>query len=423
MTGFFWAGSNKYGEQIRKTKNSMNKTTLPQIKAFMSDRKNIRIIFLLISLCLVLLFAGIYLLLTNTASRQTGTESIPKVQVIVTKAEDHETIIIAEGKVGPSKTNPVRAPINGKIDYISPRLVQGSILHKNEIIMRFDDSDQRLALQMAQINLARAELELKRLERIVWSAFKEWEMYQTKNFFEPNPLQLYEPELNKARINVAEAVAIKNRARLNLDRTIIRAHHISRVVSTKVAPGDRISQESQAALLEDIQWAEITAFIPHNKINWIDIASADPDKSGSRVKISIPGQPKIQYREGSVSGSSGQVDHENNTTALTITLADPYGVLSKSSHEPAIPFEADVQVEITGKTLKDIIPIPEHVLRENATVYIAGEDGLLEIRNVRVKLIENEQAFISSGIEPGEKVIVTEIPQAVPGMKIEVTNS
>ncbi|MFP4107727.1 MAG: hypothetical protein ACLFT1_01495, partial [Desulfonatronovibrio sp.] len=128
-------------------------------------------------------------------------------------------------------------------------------------------------------------------------------------------------------------------------------------------------------------------------------------------------------REGTVSGSSGQVDTETSTTDLTITLADPYGVLSTSSHEPEIPFETDVRVEITGKTLKDIIPVPEGVLRENATVYIAGEDDLLEIRNVRVERIENGQALISSGIEPGEKIIITDIPRAAPGMKIETENS
>ncbi|MFP4237235.1 MAG: efflux RND transporter periplasmic adaptor subunit [Desulfonatronovibrio sp.] len=377
----------------------------------------------MVFLCLALLIAGISLLRSNTDFRQAGSEAIPKVQVMAAQAKDHETNIIAGGKVGPSKKIPVHTPVNGQIDYVSPRLIQGSILHKNEVILRLDDSNQRLALQLAQVNLARAELELKKLERFVWSAFKEWEKYQTKNFFEPNPLELYETELNKARINLAEAMAIKNRAGLNLDRTVIRAPHVSRVLTADVVSGDRITQGTQVALLEDIQKAKITASVPHSKTSWIDTSSADPDQSGSRVKISIPGQPKYQYREGTVSGSSGQVDTETSTTDLTITLADPYGVLSTSSHEPEIPFETDVRVEITGKTLKDIIPVPEGVLRENATVYIAGEDDLLEIRNVRVERIENGQALISSGIEPGENVIVTDIPRAAQGMKIEVTNS
>ena len=78
-----------------------------------------------------------------------------------------------------------------------------------------------------------------------------------------------------------------------------------------------------------------------------------------------------------------------------------------------------VNVEISGREIRDAYIIPRHALRAGDQVYVVNELGQLEIRSVAVTYSSAEEAVIGSGLEVGDRVIVSSIRNPIEGMSLE----
>ena len=395
----------------------MKKLSLPQALTLHPSRR-LQIVFP-VAMLLTLLIASCLFLLSSGKTRYSS-EATVKVQVMTAERMNMETAIKTSGMVALPERAEIAVETSGLITHVSSKLIQGGVLLKNEILLRLDEHEHLLNLQRASANVARAQMELAGIERIVMTEYHDWNKFQTRKYFEPDPLVLYEPQLNNARNKLADALAIDKMARVNLDRTTVRSPYASRVMSVHAVKGSRVSQGTIVAVLAGIEKAVIIAPVPHESINWIDIGPQENKTQGSQVSININGQTGHLSRTGTVSGTLGEIDPETGTIDVIITLTDPYGVLSESPDILKIPFGAEVYLEITGKTFNNIVSIPESALQGGSKVWIAGRDDRLEIMEVQVEAVKQGRAMISSGLKPGQRIILTEIAEAVQGMKLEV---
>ena len=80
---------------------------------------------------------------------------------------------------------------------------------------------------------------------------------------------------------------------------------------------------------------------------------------------------------------------------------------------------AFVDVKIPGRELKNVVQIPARALRDRDTVWIALENELV-IRNVSIAYIDLDNVYLSGGIKPGEKIIISPIKGAANGLKIRI---
>ena len=79
---------------------------------------------------------------------------------------------------------------------------------------------------------------------------------------------------------------------------------------------------------------------------------------------------------------------------------------------------AFVDVNIPGRQLKNVVQIPALALRDRDTVWIAlGNE--LNIRSVRVAHVDRDNVYLSEGVVPGEKIIISPIKGAANGLKIK----
>lgn len=56
-------------------------------------------------------------------------------------------------------------------------------------------------------------------------------------------------------------------------------------------------------------------------------------------------------------------------------------------------------------------------------VYIVDADNRLEIRSVDIQLMQGDLVVIRSGIEPGEKVIITDLIPVIEGMPLQIVSN
>ena len=93
---------------------------------------------------------------------------------------------------------------------------------------------------------------------------------------------------------------------------------------------------------------------------------------------------------------------------------------NKSFSEIPLFVGAFVDVHIPGRKLKNVIQIPARALRDRDTVWIAmGSE--LKIRNVKIAHIDLDNVYLSSGVAPGEKIIISPIKGAANGLKIKLS--
>ncbi|MFO7728818.1 MAG: efflux RND transporter periplasmic adaptor subunit, partial [Desulfonatronovibrio sp.] len=250
---------------------------------------------------------------------------------------------------------------------------------------------------------------------------QEWELFDTPDGSQPNPLVLYEPQLENARAALESARAGRDQAELNLERTVIRTPFVSLVRSQNAAPGRHIAPGTPVAVLAEVNRAEIVVHLPPGDLRWINVPRAGDQNKGSEAAVRIMGNSRDFSRSGTVSRSLGQVDPETRMLGIVVEVEDPYAVFAgEQGGITELPFGSFVQVNITGKDLEDVMVVPRQALRQDSTVWIADQQNRLEIREVTVKRSQEDQVMISSGLTSGERIILTSISSPAEGMKLRV---
>ena len=78
-----------------------------------------------------------------------------------------------------------------------------------------------------------------------------------------------------------------------------------------------------------------------------------------------------------------------------------------------------VKAEIQGRQIENGYVIPREALRAGNKVYVVNDAGKLDVREVVVTHSTLTDAVIASGLEVGERVVVSSIRNAIQGMALE----
>jgi RND family efflux transporter MFP subunit len=346
------------------------------------------------------------------------------VQVLKVHPEDTRARIMTTGTVRAVREARVSAQVSGRVEFVSSNLIQGGVLNKDELILRIDDRDYLLAIERTRAQVASAELELARVEGSAMVARQEWELFKDQDHAEPNPLVLYEPQLRNARAALDAAMAALAQAELDLERTAIKAPFASRVLSQSVAPGQYISQAGPVAVLAEVEKAEVVIHLPLSELKWVEVPLAGAETGGSEAKVRIMGEPEDRFRPTKIARSLGQVDPGTRMMGVIVEVEDPYALKAQNQgHMNELPLGSFVQVEIMGRELENIFVLPRRALQEHSFVWIADQENRLQSREVTVERFEMDQVMISSGIEPGVRIVLTNITAPARGMQLRIENT
>ena len=69
---------------------------------------------------------------------------------------------------------------------------------------------------------------------------------------------------------------------------------------------------------------------------------------------------------------------------------------------------------------REALVVPRRAIHEGR-IYLADADDRLEIRPVDIQLTQGELAVVRGGLEPGERVIVTDLVPVIEGMPLSVS--
>jgi RND family efflux transporter MFP subunit len=352
------------------------------------------------------------------ARRRPPAKIAPLVEVARIQPGIHNVAVQAMGTVVPAREIVLESRVSGEIVALHPQFTVGGFLEKGSEVLRIDPVDYELAVTLAQARVKDSESILKVAEEEAAAAIEEWRLlYKEKPEDNKIPaLVAKEPQLEAARAKLAGDKADLRKAKLDLDRTRILAPFNAIVRKKFVDVGSQVSSQEQLAELvgTDIYW--IQASIPVDRLNWIRIPR-QTSETGSKVRIFH----RNEYEHsGTVIKLLGDLEQEGRMARVLIEVRDPLGLSAKEKEQLPLLIGEYLRLEIQGRQLDNVYRIPRSALRENTRIWVASSNDTLKIREVDVLWRDTQTVLFRDGLEPGDRLIVSELPTPVEGMAVQI---
>jgi RND family efflux transporter MFP subunit len=325
--------------------------------------------------------------------------------------------IRAEGTVRPLREISLIPEVSGRAVFVSPNLVDGGDFARSETLLKIDPVDYQLAVTLAEARVKDSESALQLAREEAAAAQEEWRLLNKDQpeSSAPPPLVAKLPQLEAAEAKLAADRADLQKARLNLERTEIRAPFAGRVIEENVGLGQYVTSGQALATLFATEVVEIVVPLEDESLFWFDVPGFTPGEgpgSPATVKARIAGRDLTWT--GRVDRAEGRLDAGTRLINVVIRVDDPY------RRKPPLAVGLFVQVEISGRRLPDTAIIPRSALRSNNIVWVVDDAGMLSFRQVKVARLFPDVAYVSEGLQSGEMIVTSTIKTVTDGMRVRI---
>lgn len=380
-------------------------------------------------ICLIILAAGTGLTTLifstePTASQTAATqETAMLVDVINVQQGSYRPIIQAMGIVQPAQDITLSPRVSGEIIERSEQFAPGGYVQKGDTLLQIDPEDYRTALKQRRSELRQAESELTLEMGRHEAAKKEYQAYGDTLSEENKALVLREPQLESAKSSVESAQAAVEQAQLDLRRTTITAPFDAHILSRNVNVGSQVAPGNELGRLVGLDEYWIEATVPVSKLHWIDFPENDSE-AASEVSIrNRTGWPEGVRRSGYLYKMIGALEDQTRLARILISVPDPHTREMDNPDKPRLMIGSFVETHIQAHELEDVVRLNRDYLRDNETVWVM-ENEELDIRDVNIVFQDAEYAYIDSGLQQNDKVVITNLSTVADGapLRLEETS-
>ncbi len=333
------------------------------------------------------------------------------------------TTVSVMGTVKPQREVTLQPQVSGEIIKVSDKLIPGGRFRKGEELLTIDASDYQLVVKQLASEVARVEADMQMELGRQLVAQKEFELLGEQVSDAERALMLREPQLASNRALLEGVRAQLEQARLNLQRTSIKAPFNAVVMSREVNLGTRVSQSTALATLvgSDYYWVE--APVPAGQLQWISADQQDQEAASSvRIYDSVAWGPD-SYRGGHLVGLTAVVEENGRMAKLLAEVSDPLALHPDSSQQPKLLLGSYVRVDIKGKPIPKAAAIERDLIHNGDQLWIMDDQGRLDIRTVDIAFRGQDQVLVTGGIRDGEQLITTNLPSPVQGMALRLKDT
>ena len=340
----------------------------------------------------------------------------PLVRAVTVQPADFEFEATARGTVMPRSETELIAEVSGRVIELSQSLVTGGFFKEDDVLLRIDPLDYEIALEQASAQVQRATSELA-------TASKNYERQRNLSKRQSTSESLEDDARN--RLQIAEAAQREARARLasaerDLERTVVKAPYDGRVRTEQVDLGQFLNRGSRLARLYAIDAAEVRLPIKDDELAFLNISLRDGSAWEKRPSVSLSAEfaGAVHRWTGEIVRTEGELDPKTRMIQLVASVADPY----RAGTTP-LPVGLFVDAVITGGVQPNIVRLPRGAMVSPSEVYIVDSSERLVRRTVNVLRSQGDFVYINDGLLRGDRVCLSRLATAMPGMKVRVENT
>lgn len=375
--------------------------------------------FIKVGLPVLILFLGIgiFMILAAVKPEPEKSEKTARPLSVYTEAARQSDIslrVSTEGEVRARTEVTLVAQVAGRIVSVSSEFTEGGIVLPGVPLISIEDTDYQLAVSQAQAAVAEAEVGVQEALATANVARK-----QLRNSSSASPLALKKPQVAQARARLEAARASLSLARLNLGRTKIALPFNGRVTERSVGIGQYVSPGTSLGRAFATNVVEVRVPLDDGELASLDLPIGFIASEDSPIAVSLSAEVagKVQHWRGKLVRLDASIDSKTRTIFGQIEVESPY-VDNVSQHNMPLAVGLYVKAEIAGRNIKNATIISRKALRAGDSVFVIDDDNRLDIRHVGIVHSTATRAVIASGVEPGDRVIVSSIRNPIPGMKL-----
>lgn len=349
-------------------------------------------------------------------------------QYITAEAElgDIAVTVLATGQVQAFSQVNVGAQASGQISQLKVAL--GDQVVKDQVIAEInpDTQDNELSKAQAQVKNNQASLALQQsnLAQARRNLARQQMMYAegatSKQALENAQTQVKNSQasLTQSRLQIEQSNIALKKARLNRSYTTVKAPSAGTVISLPVRAGQTINAVQVSPTIATL--AQLDKMVVKLEISEADVGKV---KAGMPVHFTIMGNTrKYDSVLKSIDPAPMPVSNNGNARISSGTPIFYYGTLEVPNDDGALRMYMTANAVIAVEQVKNVLTLPASALRgaikneeEKAqekgspnSVKVLHENGEVGVRHVQVGLNNGITVEIISGLNKGDRVIISE---------------
>ena len=306
------------------------------------------------------------------AKKAAGKKEIGQVQVITLtlKPRRLEDKINLPAMVDPYEDVWVKAEVSGQV--IKVLVQEGQTVTNGQVLVQLDDRDYRVRLARIEANYQLAKLDYERTAALA-----------QKKVMSPAELDKIEAQLKDLEAQVSEA-------QLALSRTQITSPMCCLLNEIEAKLGDFVSVGDPVAHILQLDPVKVTVGVPESDV------AAIFDLDEAEVMIEALNKWKVKGRKIFFSRQPRTLARLYD---LELGVANPDGRILPGMF---------ARVELVKAVFRRALAVPLYAVitqGEKRFVYIE-KDGRAERRNIQLGILAGWQVQVTSGLKPGDRVVV-----------------
>ncbi|WP_299640414.1 efflux RND transporter periplasmic adaptor subunit [uncultured Ruegeria sp.] len=386
--------------------------------------------------------------------------------------------VIGYGWVEPARDWSAVSEVEGRIDAIPGDLAVGSVVEAGDVLFEIDVTDYELARQKAQANITSVEAQLRESERQEENTRKTLELQErtkavAQNEYDrvaslvergastqaaldtaqktllaqsnsvltlENTLALYPAQRESLEATRAVRMSELREAERSIEKAKISAPFRGRVSEIGVEAGQFVRTGDILLVLDDTSAAEVTAEVQPKTFAPIFMAARGKGEApaegidtsrviefltdaGISAEVRVSLENRVLSWPAKLERMRGTLDADTATMGVVVRVEDP---TIGQPHLQRGPLEsgAFVSVIFSSEPMENTVVVPRSALRYGddgaAFVYLADAQDRLAKSAVKVGHSIGEGAIILSGLEGGDRLVLSEPSPPVIGMALDL---
>jgi multidrug efflux system membrane fusion protein len=342
-----------------------------------------------------------------SAAKAAAAKGPPPIPVVATIARKGDIGVYYSGlgAVTPLATVTVRSRVDGQL--MSVRYREGDTVKKGDLLVEIDDGPYRAVLTQAEGQLIRdqatldnARIDLARYQQLVpLKAAPEQQLatQQATVHQDEGVVKLDEGQIESAQVNLAYckiAAPVSGRIGLRL-----------------VDPGNIVQAADTTGLVVITQMNPISVIftISEDQLQVVLQKMA----SGQTLEVDAYSRDSnTKLAQGSLTTLDNQIDPTTGTLKLRATFANSSGTLFPNQF---------VNARLLVQEKRGVTLAPTAAIQRNSQatyVYVVKPDSTVTVRPIAIGTTEGNDSEVTSGLTPGEVVVMTGVDKLQEGTKV-----
>lgn len=341
------------------------------------------------------------------SGRFAGTDGPVPVLAALAVTADTPVYLNAVGTTKALNTVTIKPQVDGKL--LSVNFKEGQDVKKGDVLARIDPVTYQAALDQAVAKKAQDEALLSNAK---------------------NDLDRYEKlaatnAINKQQADTQRSLVAQYAAQVQSDAAAIESAQATLGYTTIVAPIDgrtgirqvdegnivRASDSTGIVVITQIQPIAVTFNLPQQDLPQVNAAFAKSPLAADALRSDT----NQVLDRGTLTVVDNQVDSSTGTVKLKAEFPNANLQLWPGQF---------VNVRLLVDTLKQVTVIPTGAVQRgpNGTfIYVVKDDNSVQMRPVQVRMQDESQTVIASGVTPNERVVTTGFARLTDGAKVTIS--